>query len=181
MTTIDTLVRRNEEFVKSHFSSGLTMRPALATMIIGCVDPRVDPAHLLGLELGEAVVIRNIGGRITPATFQTMAMLQTIAQAAGANPGQGFNLIVLQHTDCGITRLTSKAEMLAGYFGIDKNELETKAVTNPREAVAADVAAIKSNPNLPSQWDVYGLVYDVTTGLVETVVAPNELSDEKRG
>ena len=181
MTTIDTLTKRNEEFAARQFASGLPLRPALRTMIISCVDPRVDPAHVLGLELGEAIVIRNIGGRITPATLQTMAMLQTIAQVAGANPGRGFNLIVLQHADCGITRLEGKTDMLAGYFGINKDELETKAVTNPREAVAVDVAALKSNPNLPSEWIVCGLVYDVTTGLVETVVAPDQLRGERGG
>ena len=180
MNTIDILTKRNEEFAARQLTGGLPLRPALRTMIICCVDPRVDPAHVLGLELGEAVVIRNIGGRVTPATLQAMAMLQTIAQVAGVSPGGGFNLIVFQHTDCGITRLDSKTDMLAGYFGIGKAELEAKAITNPREAVAVDVAALKSNPMLPSEWAVYGLVYDVTTGLVDTVVAPDPIKGEGR-
>ncbi len=180
MTTIDTLTKRNKEFAAHHFASGLRLQPVLRTIIICCVDPRVDPAHVLGIELGEAVVIRNIGGRVTPATFQAMGMLQTIAQVAGVNPGSSFNIIVLHHTDCGITRLESKADMLAGYFGIGKAELEAKAVTNPHEAVAVDVAALKSNPILPSEWVVCGLVYDVTTGLIDTVVAPDSLRGEGR-
>ena len=57
---------------------------------------------------------------------------------------------------------------------IDKAELENKAVTNPRVAVAVDVAVLKANP-LTSEWDISGLVYDVKTGLVETVVAPDSL------
>lgn len=175
MTTIETLTERNHDFATHQFATSASLMPTLRTMIISCVDPRVDPAHVLGLELGEALVIRNIGGRITPATMQAMGMLQTISQVQGVNPGSGFNLIVLHHTDCGITRLAEKPDMLASYFGIDKAELEAKAVTDPRAAVAADVAALNANPLVPRGWAISGLVYDVTTGLVETVVAPDQL------
>jgi carbonic anhydrase len=176
MTTLDTLAKRNSDFAAHRFVAGLTMMPTLRTMVIGCVDPRVDPAHLLGLDPGEAIVIRNIGGRITPATLQTMAMLQTIAQVQGANPGGGFHLIVLHHTDCGITRLEGKPDMLAGYFGIGKGELEAKAVTDPRTSVAVDVAALRAIPTLPRGWLVSGLVYDVATGLVEAVMPAASLT-----
>jgi len=176
MTTLDTLTKRNSDFAAHRFVAGLPMMPTLRTMVIGCVDPRVDPAHLLGIDPGEAIVIRNIGGRITPATVQTMAMLQTIAQVQGANPGGGFHLIVLHHTDCGITRLEEKPDMLAGYFGIGKGELEAKAVTDPRTSVAADVAALRANLALPDDWLVSGLVYDVATGLVEAVVPTASLT-----
>jgi carbonic anhydrase len=175
MLTLDTLTKRNHDFAAHQFVAGLPMMPTLRTMIIGCVDPRVDPAHLLCLDPGEALVIRNIGGRITRATLQEMAMLQTIAQVQGANPGGEFHLIVLHHTDCGITRLEGKPDMLASYFGIGKAELEAKAVTEPRTSVAVDVASLKANPHLPNEWVVSGLVYDVATGLVEVVVPPASL------
>ncbi len=177
MTIVDTLTKRNKDFAAHRFPAGLSLMPTLRTMVIGCVDPRVDPAHVLGLESGEAVVIHNIGGRITPATLGTMAMLRTIVQVEGGNPGGGFNLIVLHHTDCGITRLEGHPDMLAGYFGIGKEELEAKAVADPRAAVAVDVAALKANPNLPGEWVVSGLIYDVATGLVEAAVAPAPLRD----
>ena len=149
--------------------------PTLRTMIIGCVDPRVDPALLLGLKLGEAVVIRNVGGRITPGTMQTMGMLGRIAQVGGGNPAGEFHLIVLQHTQCGIACLEGDSDMLASYFGIGKEGLSVKAVTDPHAAVAVDVAALKANPVLPGNWLVSGLVYDVTTGLVDVVVPPAPL------
>ncbi len=81
METIETLKERNKHFAAHEFRRGLAMMPALKTMIIGCADPRVDPADVLGLELGDAALIRNIGGRITPATLQTMAMLRLVATA----------------------------------------------------------------------------------------------------
>lgn len=175
MTIIDALVERNQDFASHHFSKSVSLMPTLKTMIISCVDPRVDPALLLGLKLGEVVVIRNIGGRITPETLQTIGMLGRIAQSEGANLGGEFHLIVLHHTQCGIARLEGNPDMLASYFGIGKEELGSKAVTDPHAAVAVDVTALKGNPTLPGTWLVSGLVYDVTTGLVEVVMPPAPL------
>jgi carbonic anhydrase len=174
MTTLDTLLERNQDFASHDFSKDLSMMPTLRTIIISCVDPRVDPAHLFGLGPGEAIVIRNVGGRITPATLQTMGMLGRIAQGEGGPPA-GFHLVVLQHTHCGIAHLEGHPDMLASYFGIGQEGLLAKEVTDPHAAVAVDVAALKAIPALPGNWLVSGLVYDVTTGLVEVVVPPAPL------
>ncbi len=131
MDTIETLSERNTHFAPHRFTGRLAMMPNLKTMIIGCADPRVDPADVLGLELGDAAVIRNIGGRITPATLQTMAMLRLVAAAVlGGPPGPGWNLIVLHHTDCGINHLTGYPDLLAEHFGVDKVELDSKRGTS---------------------------------------------------
>src|SRR5262249_12589362 len=68
-------------------------------------------------------------------------------------------------------------ELVAGTFGIDATNLPAKAVSDPRAAVAVDAAHIKANPFLPADFIVSGLVYDVRTGLIETVVAPSRLGD----
>lgn len=175
--TVATLRARNADFAQHSFVPAASMMPALKTIVIGCADPRVDPAHILGLANGEALVIRNIGGRYTPAALQMLATLRTIAQAEGAAPGPGWNLIVLQHTDCGITRLGGHPDLLAATFGIDEADVLAKALNDPRAAVAVDVAAIKGNPFLPAEFIVSGLVYDVRTGLIETVVAPSLLRE----
>ena len=179
MDAIETIKERNNHFAAHQFPGELAMMPALKTMIIGCVDPRVDPGEVLGLELGDAAVIRNIGGRITPATLQTMAMLRLVAAAGQARPpGPGWNLIVLHHTDCGIKRLTGYPDLLAEHFGIDKAELDAKHIPDPWASVATDVAALKANPFLPPEFIVSGLVYDVDTGLVEQVVGPELLRND---
>jgi len=170
MSTLETLIDRNHDFAEQQFTSDLPLMPTLRTMVISCVDPRVDPAHLLGLEPGEALVLRNIGGRITPSTLQAIGMLGAIAQVEGINPTGPFNLIVLHHTDCGITRLENKPEMLAGYFGIDPAAVTSKAISDPHKAVAVDVATLKTLAVLPKGWLISGLVYDVATGTVEVVV-----------
>jgi carbonic anhydrase len=178
MTTLDILKQRNTDFAAHRFAVDLPLMPKLKTLIIGCADARVDPAHLLGLEPGEALVLRNIGGRITPVTLREMALLSMIPQVEGAGPVRGFNLVVLHHTDCGITRLVGFPDRLADYFGIAKEQLEAKAITDPYASVRIDIAALKANPNLPGDIVVSGLVYDVATGLVETVVAPASLRAE---
>ncbi len=179
MSAVETLIKRNEAFAAYQFQASMSLMPALKTMIVGCVDARVDPAQVLGLELGEAVVIRNIGGRITPATLQTMAMLGMIGRAEGATDMSGWYVIVLHHTDCGITRLAGSTELLANHFGISEEQLDAKAVTDPRVAVAVDIDALRANPFLPGEFIVSGFVYDVATGLLDSVVAPAMLRAER--
>jgi carbonic anhydrase len=118
--------------------------------------------------------MRNIGGRITPGLLEQLTLLGRIGEVAGEIPGGGgeFHLIVLQHTDCGITRLAGDPAMLARYFQIQEGEVKKKTVTDPRAAVTADVALLRAIPAVPSAWLISGLVYDVATGLVEIVEPP---------
>ena len=180
MNNLDRLLQRNKEFAVQQSAGGTLMpslpraMPGVKAIIIGCADMRVDPAHVLGIKPGEAVVLRNIGGRITPGLLEQLGLLGRIGEVAGEIPGAGgeFHLIVLQHTDCGITRLAGDPGMLAHYFQIQEGEVRTKAVTDPRAALALDVAALRAIPALSGAWLISGLVYDVATGLVEIVVPP---------
>lgn len=168
---INTLIKRNEFFASTRFSANLKIMPSLKTLIIGCVDPRVDPAEIFGLAPGEAAVIRNVGGRVFPSTLQTIAMLRIVSKANGGDEnGLGTNLIVLHHTDCGINCLAHAPDLLAKHFGVAPTELDPLAITDPHKAVAVDVAALKANPMLPGGFLVTGIVYDVATGRTETVV-----------
>ena len=178
MNSLDLMLQRNKNFAAQQSAVGTLMPslpqalPNVKAIIIGCADMRVDPADVLGIKLGEAVVIRNIGGRLTPGLLEQLGLLGRIGEVAGKIPGGGgeFHIIVLHHTDCGITRLVGDPAMLAHYFQIPEAELKTKAVADPRAAVAADVASLRTIPALPSEWLISGLVYDVATGLVEVVV-----------
>ncbi|HZZ39340.1 MAG TPA: carbonic anhydrase [Acidobacteriaceae bacterium] len=181
MNNLDSLLERNKDFAAQQDSAGTLMPslpqalPAVKAVIVGCADMRVDPAHVLGIQPGEAVVIRNIGGRITPGLLEEMGLLGRIGEVAGEIPGGGggeFHLLVLQHTDCGITRLAGDPALLTRYFQIHDGELSTKSVIDPRAAVAVDVALLRTIPALPGKWLVSGLVYHVATGLVEVVVPP---------
>jgi carbonic anhydrase len=180
MSFLDSMLERNKDFAARRAAAGTLMPslpralPDVRAIIIGCADMRVDPAHVLGITLGEAVVMRNIGGRITPGLLEQLGLLGRIGEVARAVPGGGgeFHIIVLQHTDCGITRLAGDPAMLTHYFQIQEAELKTRAVTDPRAAVAVDVALLRAIPALPGEWLVSGLIHDVATGFVEVVVPP---------
>lgn len=175
MSMIDTLLERNHAFAERGFVPGLPMRPSLQTVIVGCADPRVDPVHVLGLAPGEALVVRNVGGRVTPGTLQLLTMLLQVPTGApraptGESAPSPFHLIVLQHTDCGIKRLAANAEMMSEYFEVPPAELAAKAIEDPHAAVIADVAMLRAIPGVPPSLLVSGLVYDTETGLIEVVV-----------
>lgn len=168
MTVSETLTTRNATFAADGFQPALRMMPSLRTIVIGCVDPRVDPADVLGLRQGEVATIRNVGGRVTPQTLLELALLRKVSQAAGGDIGVGWEIVVLQHTDCGITRLEGEPQLLGEYFRSDEEHLASHAVNDPHAAVRHDVDVLKGHPGLAGVV-VTGLVYDVATGGVETV------------
>ena len=102
MTDLNTLLDRNQSFSEQFEAGDLNIRPRMSTILLTCVDSRVDPAHLFRLGLGDAVVIRNAGGRITPAVMADLAILGILAAnmpGAGAmqpelNQSQGGNYIL---------------------------------------------------------------------------------------
>jgi carbonic anhydrase len=175
LTDTHDLVERNARFASDAFATGLRINPSGNMMVVCCVDPRVDPAHVLGLNNGEAAVIRNVGGRITPATLRTMGLLGKVGQAnADSRVSGDWNLVILHHTDCGMTDLASFPDLLAEYFEIPTRELPAKSVSDLIGSVRADVDVILAQLR-GTEFFVSGLVYDVDTGLVETVVAPTPL------
>jgi carbonic anhydrase len=169
ISATDTVIERNAARRKDLSERDLRINPDLKALVLTCADHRVDPAHVLGLDLGEAVVLRNPGGRVTPAFMQNLAVLAVIASIEGLE--RGFELIVMHHTDCGITRLDSPdyAAMMASYFGINEDAIPTKHLADPREAVRADLDALRDNPFVPPTLIASGVVYDVGSGSAEIV------------
>ena len=176
MTAIDSLIAGNAAFVANGFDANIKIMPTKKMIILACADPRVDPGDIFGLVNGDAAVIRNVGGRIGPAAFETMALLRSVVQDRGGDIGAGWNFIVLHHTDCGIKNCRNHApDLLARHMGLEPKDLAALAIDDPYESVALDVAVLKTIPTLPAALTVTGLVYDVATGLVKTVVPPAPL------
>ena len=158
------LVQRNAAFAAGGAFTSLPFPTNPALRVIGCVDSRVDPSDVLRLKLGEAVVMRNIGGRVTPETLRSWALLGRLGARQSAGGG---HLAILHHTDCGIRRLAGYPEQLAAFFETPEADLGSKAVQDPYASVRIDVDIARHRlPNLL----VSGLVYDVDTGLIEVVV-----------
>jgi carbonic anhydrase len=169
MDQVSELLERNARFAESDHEE-LPFLPRLRTLVLTCADHRVDPAKVLGLELGEALVIRNGGGRVTPAVLQNLAMLAAVAATEGGG-GEGFELILMQHTDCGVGRLAGPehADALAAYFGVTPEEVSEKSPDDPYAGIRIDIETLAGNPIVPASLSVSGLVYDVTTGRAELV------------
>ncbi len=141
--------------------------------MVTCLDPRVDPAHFLGIALGEAIVIRGVGGRVTDDVIGDLAFLCARAEARSPGGKANLDVAVIHHTDCG-TRLLADPEFrsgLASRTGADDAALADRAVTDPAESVLVDVDRMRNSPLLPEGVPVSGHVYDVETGLVTTIVA----------
>ncbi len=176
MNSTQTLISRNNAFASQFNQEGLSILPKLRNVIITCVDARVDPAHVLGVELGDSVVIRNQGGRMTTEAIEEIATLAFMAaKLDGEKPGP-FEVIIMQHTHCGAERYADpefqKAVKLQ--LGIDVSE---QAIYNHEESVMSDVKKLAASPIVPNYVTVSGLIYDVKTGGVQEVSAPMPLKD----
>ncbi|HEY2443704.1 MAG TPA: carbonic anhydrase, partial [Streptosporangiaceae bacterium] len=103
MTRLTPLLLRNERFARAYTPVPLGL-PTAQAIIVSCLDHRVDPAIFLGLELGEAPVIRNAGGRVTPAVIDDIAFLAFLAGQLSGSQGTAdtlFEVAVVHHTQCG--------------------------------------------------------------------------------
>ena len=173
MTTasnIDPVLERNRAFAAAGGHEGAVILPQLRLFVITCLDPRVDPAHFLGLELSDAIVARNVGGRVTPEVIDDVAFIGQIAEGAFPD-GPLFEVAVIHHTQCGAGALADDAfrRSYAERIGADESALREHAVLDPAATVEADVARLRAAGAIPSRVTVSGHVYDVVTGLLRTV------------
>src|SRR5262249_21037858 len=142
---------------------------------VTCLDHRVDPAIILGLQLGDAVVIRNTGGRVTQAVIDDVAYLAFLARQLFSSvvAAEGlFEVAGVHHTQYGTRFLADPGfrHQAAEATGLPEAALEAAAVADPRTTVKADVERLLAAPSLSPKVSVSGHVYDVATGRVTTVL-----------
>ncbi|HTU97021.1 MAG TPA: carbonic anhydrase [Solirubrobacteraceae bacterium] len=168
---METALQRNRTFAAAGGHEGAVVIPALRLFVIACLDPRVDPAHILGLGLSDAVVVRNVGGRVTPEVINDVAFIGQITESVLPD-GPLFEVAVVHHTQCGTGALADDAfrRRYADRIGADESDLRDHAVLDPAATVAADVQRLRAAPQVSSRIPVSGHVYDVVTGLVETII-----------
>jgi carbonic anhydrase len=162
---------RNSAFAAAGGHEGAVVLPDLRLFVITCLDPRVDPAHVLGLELGDAIVVRNVGGRVTPEVIEDVAFISQIAETVFPE-GPLFEVAVIHHTQCGSGLLADDEfrHRHAERTGVAEPVLRERAVLDPAHSVETDVARLRAAASIPARVRVTGHVYDVTTGLVESAV-----------
>ena len=164
-------LERNRAFAAEGGHEGAVVFPRLGLFVITCLDPRVDPAHFLGLSLGDAVVVRNVGGRVTPEVINDVAFIGQITENLIPD-GPLFEVAVIHHTQCGTGALADGTfrRNYAERIGADETTLRDHAVLDPAATVREDVERLHAAGSIPRRVAVSGHVYDVVTGLVETVV-----------
>jgi len=168
------LLARNETFASDFDQGDLQILPKLRTVILTCADARVDPAHIFGLDLGEAVVIRNNGGRVTRAVIEEIAVLAVLVDAASEGRENGFNVVLMQHTNCGAQRLANPdlQAMVKKKLGIDVSEY---AITDQATDLLGDIGRLVAAPEVPDTIVVSAVLYDVSAGTVEAITPEKSL------
>ena len=162
MSVIDELVSANTEYARGFDRGHLPLPPKRRLAVVTCMDARIIPAHALGLEEGDAHVIRNAGGRARDA-LRSLVISQRLL---GTN-----EIALIHHTDCGMLTFTNP-ELHAKVredLGSDSTEIDFLPFSNLEESVREDVAFLLSSPLIPRDVPVRGFVYDVRTGRLSEV------------
>ena len=164
MSVTDSLIRNNEAFARSFAKGDLPLPPAKHVVVLACMDARLDVHKILGLEEGDAHIIRNAGGVATDDAIRSLVISQRLL---GTN-----EIILIHHTDCGM--LTFKDDDV-------KAKIETEVGIRPAFALEAfgnleadvrqSIARIEASPFIPNKTSVRGFVYDVRTGRLNEVRA----------
>jgi carbonic anhydrase len=170
-TGIESALARNRAFAAGGGHQGAVVFPKLGLFVITCLDPRVDAAHFLGLELSDAIVVRNVGGRVSPEVINDVAFIAQMVENFMPD-GPLFEVAVIHHTQCGAGALADDTfrRRYAERIGADESTLRDHAVIDPAATVASDVERLRSADAISARVGVSGHVYDVETGLVETIV-----------
>jgi carbonic anhydrase len=171
MPNIDPALDRNREFAASGAYRDATIMPKLNLFVVTCLDPRVDPAAFLGVELGDAAVLRNAGGRVTDEVIRDISFISQLVEGV-IDEGALFEVAVIHHTQCATGALADEQfrNRYAERIGVDPDSLLAGAVLEPDATVRSDVARLRAARSVSERVSISGHVYDVTTGLVATVL-----------
>src|SRR3954470_22164474 len=165
MTATDDLLTNAEAYAASFDKRDLPLPPARKIAIVACMDARLNPYGLLGLQEGDAHVIRNAGGVITDDEIRSLAISQRLLGTE--------EIVLIHHTDCGMLTFTDDEfkRSVQDEIGI-KPEWAAEAFPDLDEDVRQSIARIKASPFIPRKESVRGFVYDVHTGRLNEVDPP---------
>jgi carbonic anhydrase len=180
MSDVNVLIDRNRHFAEEFPHAGLSIRPRLSTVVLSCLDARVDPTRIFELELGDAAVMRNAGGRVTKGVLSDLAVIGFLAAGLDNASAMKPELVVVHHTDCGMSRLADpKAQNVLGErLGIQPAEVAAMAITDPSQSVKSDVERLRSAPGVPDSLRISGFVYDVADGSIAQVIESDPLGQD---
>ena len=157
------VLNANYSFAQTFQHSELTGTARKGLAIVTCMDSRISPLAVVGMQAGDAKILRNAGARVTDDVLRTLVLASYLL---GVN-----RVLVMPHTDC---RMASADEAtihatIKDQFGVDTRSLEFRTVSDQRSALAIDVTRIRTYPLLQKGVSVAGAIYNVSTGQLEPV------------
>jgi carbonic anhydrase len=162
MTITDEFLASNERYAKDFDKGTLPLPPATGVFVLACMDARLDPARVLGLEEGDAHVMRNAGGVVTDDAIRSICISQRLLGTK--------EIVLIHHTDCGMLtfRDDDVKSQIEGDCGI-RPHFALESFTDLDDDVRQSMARIKASPFVTHKDSIRGFVYDVRTGKLREV------------
>ena len=164
MSATNEFLEANQEYAENFTKGDKPMPPAKKVAVVACMDARIETGRLLGLEEGDAHVIRNAGGVVSDDVIRSLAISQRLLGTT--------EIVLIHHTDCGM--LTFKDDALKSQIEEETGQrppFAFEAFSDPEEDVRQSVRRIQSSPFVPLKDSVRGFVYDVETGRLDEVAS----------
>jgi len=160
---IDELLQKNQRWTESFDKGDLPMPPSKHLAIVTCMDARIMPNHMLGVEEGDVHVIRNAGGRVRDA----LRSLTISEQLLGTD-----EIAVIHHTDCGMLTFSNQDlhKKLKDNLQVDADNLDFQPFSDLEQSVRDDVDYLRNSPLIPNDVTVRGFIYDVHNGKIDEVM-----------
>ena len=158
------LLGANKEYASTFRSNGLSGEARKGLAIVTCMDSRIDPLHIVGMEAGDAKILRNAGARVTEDVLRTLVLATHLLGVT--------RVLVMPHTDCKMAS-GEEQEIHAAILeksGIDTRGIEIRTVKDQMKALITDIQRIESYPLLAKNVKVMGAVFSVETGVLTPVI-----------
>ena len=162
MTATDDVLKNNAQYAESFDKGDLPLPPALHMAVVACMDARLDTHKLLGIQEGDAHVIRNAGGVITDDVIRSLVISQRLLGTR--------EVVLIHHTDCGM--LTFRDDDVKDAIQSDtglRPSFALEAFGNLEGDVRQSIARIEASPFVPAKDQIRGFVYDCATGSLNEV------------
>jgi carbonic anhydrase len=158
----DRLLENARAYAENFDKQDLATPPARRLAVLACMDARLIPTRVLGLEEGEAHVIRNAGGVVTDDAIRSLVISQNLLGTE--------EIVLLHHTDCGMLNFTDEelAAKLEDATG-ERPEWSAHAFSDLEQNVRDSIARLRESPFIPNKDSIRGFVYDVRTGELREV------------
>ena len=160
MTAFKDIIEGSDAYSATFSNGTLSALPQSRLVIVTCMDTRINPLAIFGLDIGEAHVLRNAGARVTPDTIRSL--IKSINQL------EVERVVIMHHTDCGAAKIKNDALRTAvtEATGNDPADVNFHLIDDAGAALAEDVELVRTCPYLPVGIAVAGMVYDVHSGAV---------------